>query len=59
MAKNVTKERFVMQFKIYRSESKEILGGLSFEYTITITPNAQENALIQKYKIGKEEIIEF
>lgn len=47
-----------MQLKIYRSESKGMFGGLSFEYTITIAPNAQENALIQKYKIDKEVIYE-
>lgn len=47
-----------MQLKIYRSESKGMFGGLAFEYTITIVPNSQESALIQKYKIDKEVIYE-
>jgi hypothetical protein len=47
-----------MQLKIYRSEAKGMFGSTSFEYTITIVPNAQESSLIQKYKIDKEVIYE-
>ena len=43
-----------MHLRIYRSESKGMLGGLSFEYSIKIVPTPQETALIQRYKADRE-----
>jgi len=45
-----------MQLRILRRESKGMLGGLSFEYSIKIMPNQQELELIQKYKMDREVI---
>jgi hypothetical protein len=45
-----------MQLRILRTESKGMLGGLSFEYNIRIVVDPQEQALIQKYKADREVI---
>lgn len=45
-----------MRLRILRNESKGMLGGISFEYTIKIDVSPQESALIQKYR-GEREII--
>ena len=45
-----------MQLRILRTESKGMLGGLSFEYNIRIVADQQEQALIQKYKADREVI---